>query len=153
MAGMKRFLTFGVVLLGVISSEDTIYKDELTLFLNLRLLRCLLHIFTQRVLFSASCGRPAPTIDSQEDEFVLSPLSEFNISCMGDNVVWAEPLPGSTFVLPGSGSSTLFIYNASVEHTGPYTCLYRHPDARPGDQDQDEDEDGASIYVFVPGEE
>lgn len=96
---------------------------------------------------SASCGLSPPTIVSNEEEFVLSPLSVFNISCTGKrNVVWAEPLPGNTFVLPGYYTSTLFIYNASAEHTGYYTCQYEHPDTRP---DDDDDENVAVIYVFV----
>ncbi|KAJ3600139.1 hypothetical protein NHX12_034089 [Muraenolepis orangiensis] len=71
---------------------------------------------------SACRGLPPPTIVSNEEEFVLSPLSVFNISCTGKrNVVWAEPLPGDTFVLPGYYTSTLFIYNASADHTGYYT--------------------------------
>ncbi|XP_030228589.1 platelet-derived growth factor receptor alpha isoform X2 [Gadus morhua] len=114
MAGMKRFLTFGVVLLGVIS---------------------------------ASCGRSTPTIDSKEVEFVLSPLSTFNISCIGENVIWAEPLPRNTFVFAGSDSSTLVISNASVEHTGTYTCQNQDPDDRPVDEDEELNE--AVIYVFV----
>ncbi|CAL8309401.1 unnamed protein product [Lota lota] len=114
MAEIKRFLTFGVILLCAIS---------------------------------ASCGRSKPTIESNEDEIVLSPLSMFNISCIGENVIWAEPLPENTLVFLGSYSSTLFIYNASVEHTGQYICQNENPDAGPDDDDE------ADIYVFVPDPE
>lgn len=94
-------------------------------------------------------GLSPPTIVSNEDEFVLKPLTVFNISCTGKrNVVWVEPLPDNTFVYPGYYTSTLFIYNASAAHTGYYTCRYQ---TKEGEQ-EDEDDNEAEIYVFVPGE-
>lgn len=93
-------------------------------------------------------GLATPTIVSTEDEFVLEPLSVFNISCTGKrNVAWVEPLPDDTFILPGYYTSTLFIYNASVTHTGYYSCKYQDKE---GDEEDDE-ENEAVIYVFVPG--
>ena len=66
-------------------------------------------------------------------------------------MIWAEPLPRNTFVFAGSDSSTLVISNASVEHTGTYTCQNQDPDDRPVDEDEELNE--AVIYVFVAGEE
>lgn len=95
-----------------------------------------------------TCGLTPPTIVSTEDEFVLEPLSVFNISCTSKrNVAWVEPLPVNTFVLPGYYTATLFIYNASVTHTGYYICKYQDEE---GDEEDDEDNE-AVIYVFVPG--
>lgn len=94
-------------------------------------------------------GLSPPTIVSNHDEFVLQPHSVFNISCTGKrNVVWAEPLPDNTFVYPGYYTSTLFIYNASVAHTGYYICKYKPQEGGP----EDEDDSETGIYVFVPGE-
>ncbi|XP_071005721.1 platelet-derived growth factor receptor alpha [Oncorhynchus clarkii lewisi] len=98
-------------------------------------------------LLSVTCGLTPPTIVSTEDEFVLEPLSVFNISCTSKrNVAWVEPLPVNTFVLPGYYTATLFIYNASVTHTGYYICKYQDEE---GDEEDDEDNE-AVIYVFVP---
>lgn len=95
-------------------------------------------------LVSLSCGLSPPSIISNEDEFILQPDSVFNISCTGKrSVVWAEPLPDNTFVLPGFYTATLFIYNATVENTGYYMCTYETFDGEPEDNE-------AGIYVFVP---
>ncbi|XP_071395167.1 platelet-derived growth factor receptor alpha [Centroberyx affinis] len=114
MDGVKTYLVFGGVLLG---------------------------------LLSVTSGLSPPTVISNEDEFVLQPLSVFNISCTGKrNVVWAEPLPDNTFVYPGYYTSTLFIYNASVAHTGYYICKYESQEG----ELEDEDDNETGIYVFVP---
>ncbi|KAF7653152.1 hypothetical protein LDENG_00086480 [Lucifuga dentata] len=100
-------------------------------------------------LLSGAFGLSPPTIVSNEDEFVLQPHSVFNISCIGKtNVVWAEPLPENTFVYPGYYTSALFIYNASVVHTGYYMCRYETQEDEAEDE-LDEDKE-AGIYVFVP---
>ncbi|XP_023860711.1 platelet-derived growth factor receptor alpha-like [Salvelinus sp. IW2-2015] len=102
-------------------------------------------------LLSVTRGLATPTIVSTEDEFVLEPLSVFNISCTGKrNVAWVEPLPDDTFVLPGYYTSTLFIYNASVTHTGYYSCKYQYKE---GDEEVDGVANDAFIYVFVPDPE
>lgn len=95
-------------------------------------------------LVSLSFGLQPPSIISNEEEFILHPDSVFNISCTGkSNVVWAEPLPNNTFVLPGFYTATLFIFNATVENTGYYMCTYETFDGPPEDNE-------AGIYVFVP---
>uniref|UniRef100_A0A8C6UJD5 Platelet-derived growth factor receptor alpha n=1 Tax=Neogobius melanostomus TaxID=47308 RepID=A0A8C6UJD5_9GOBI len=95
-------------------------------------------------LVSLSRGLSPPSIISNEDEFILQPDSVFNISCTGKrSVVWAEPLPDHTFVLPGFYTATLFIYNATVENTGYYMCTYETFDGEP-------EVNEAGIYVFVP---
>ncbi|XP_053286553.1 platelet-derived growth factor receptor alpha [Pleuronectes platessa] len=101
------------------------------------------------LLVAVTCGLSPPTIVSNEEEFILHPNSVFNISCTGKrNVVWAEPLPANTFVYPGYYTATLFIYNATVENTGYYMCVYESPE---GEMDGEPDEDNeAGIYVFVP---
>lgn len=96
-------------------------------------------------------GLSPPTIVSNEEEFILLPSSILNVSCTGKrNVVWAEPLPTNSFVFPGYYTATLFIYNATVENTGYYTCTYAHLEAEQEGQPQEANE--AEIYVFVPGE-
>ncbi|KAI3369000.1 hypothetical protein L3Q82_025972, partial [Scortum barcoo] len=101
------------------------------------------------VLVSVTSGLAPPTIVSNEQEFILQPNSVFNISCTGKrNVVWLEPLPKNTFVYPGYYTATLFIYNATVENTGYYTCMY---ETQEDELEADlEDENEAGIYVFVP---
>jgi len=97
---------------------------------------------------SVTSGLSPPTIVSNEEEFVLQPHSVFNISCTGKrNVVWAEPLPSNTFVLPGYYTATLFIYNATVDNTAYYMCTYESTEE--GEPEEDHE---AEIYVFVPGE-
>uniref|UniRef100_A0A3B4BJK1 Ig-like domain-containing protein n=1 Tax=Periophthalmus magnuspinnatus TaxID=409849 RepID=A0A3B4BJK1_9GOBI len=89
-------------------------------------------------------GLSPPSIISNEEEFILQPDSMFNISCTGKrSVIWAEPLPDNAFALPGFYTSTLFIYNATVENTGYYMCTYETFDGEP-------EQNEAGIYVFVP---
>ncbi|XP_056131652.1 platelet-derived growth factor receptor alpha [Lampris incognitus] len=98
-------------------------------------------------VLSVTSGLPPPTIVSNDNEFVLQPHSMFNISCTGKrNVVWTEPLPENAFVYPGYYTSTLFIYNASVAHTGYYICRYEDAE----EELEEEDDNEAGIYVFVP---
>lgn len=88
---------------------------------------------------------------SDKEEFILRSNSVFNISCTGKrNVVWVEPLPENTFVLPGYLTATLLIHNPTVENTGYYTCIYENPgsDLQGGAEEDNE----ARIYVYVPGE-
>uniref|UniRef100_A0A3B4X6H9 Ig-like domain-containing protein n=1 Tax=Seriola lalandi dorsalis TaxID=1841481 RepID=A0A3B4X6H9_SERLL len=102
---------------------------------------------------SVTCGLSPPTIVSNQEEFILQPGSRLNISCTGKrSVVWAEPLPENTFVLPGYFTSTLFIYNATVGNTRYYMCVY---EGREGDlqSEEEEEENEAGIYVFVPDPE
>ncbi|XP_056234026.1 platelet-derived growth factor receptor alpha [Seriola aureovittata] len=104
-------------------------------------------------LVSVTCGLSPPTIVSNQEEFILQPGSRLNISCTGKrSVVWAEPLPENTFVLPGYFTSTLFIYNATVGNTRYYMCVY---EGREGDlqSEEEEEENEAGIYVFVPDPE
>ncbi|KAM4628758.1 platelet-derived growth factor receptor alpha [Polymixia lowei] len=98
-------------------------------------------------VLSVTSGLSPPTIVSNEDEFILQPHTVFNISCTGKrNVVWVEPLPDNSFVYPGYYTSTLFIYNATVAHTGYYICRYETKEG----EEEDEDDNEAGIYVFVP---
>ncbi|KAM9761907.1 platelet-derived growth factor receptor alpha [Menidia menidia] len=103
-------------------------------------------------LFSAAFGLSQPTIISNQTEFILQPDSTFNISCTGKrSLVWVEPLQENTFTLPGYLTSTLYIYNATVENTGYYTCKYQHQEVETESQtERDTIEDDAEIYVFVP---
>lgn len=89
---------------------------------------------------------------SDKAEFILQPNSVFNVSCTGNrNVVWMEPLLKNTFVFPGYYTATLFIFNATVENTGYYTCTYEN---REGEADGElEEENETEIYVFVPGKQ
>ncbi|XP_075943395.1 platelet-derived growth factor receptor alpha [Anarhichas minor] len=97
------------------------------------------------VLVSVTSGLSPPTIVSNEEEFILRPSSVFNISCTGKrNVVWAEPLPTNTLVIPGYYTATLFIFNATVENTNYYMCTYESLEGEP------EEDNEAGIYVFVP---
>ncbi|KAK9518941.1 hypothetical protein VZT92_021706 [Zoarces viviparus] len=97
------------------------------------------------VLVSVTCGLSPPTIVSNQEEFILRPSSVFNISCTGKrNVVWVEPLPTNTFVMPGYYTATLFIFNATVENTNYYMCTYESLEGEP------EEDNEAGIYVFVP---
>lgn len=75
----------------------------------------------------------------------------FNISCTGKRpVTWEEPLPENTFIYPGYYTATLFIFNATVENTGYYTCVYQNQGA--GVESESREEMDAGIYVFVAGE-
>lgn len=88
-----------------------------------------------------------PIIVSDREEFVLKLHSMFNISCTGKKgVMWEEPLPLNTHVLPGYYTTTLLIANAEAHHTGEYTCIYESTD-----KEQLNKDNMASIYVFVPG--
>ncbi|KAJ7986489.1 hypothetical protein DPEC_G00340410 [Dallia pectoralis] len=109
--------------------------DGMRTFLILGLVLC--------ASISVTCGRTKPAIVSTEDSFLVEPHSTFNISCTGkSSVVWVEPLPDNTFVIPGYHTATLFIYNASVEHTGNYACIYE-------DDEDDNLENMASILIYV----
>uniref|UniRef100_H3BZA2 Platelet-derived growth factor receptor alpha n=1 Tax=Tetraodon nigroviridis TaxID=99883 RepID=H3BZA2_TETNG len=106
-------------------------------------------VFGVILVLSVTSGLSPPTIVSNEEEFILQPSSVLNVSCTGKkNVVWAEPLPTNSFVFPGYYTATLFIYNATVENTGYYTCTYEHLKA--GLEEQPQENNEAEIYVFVP---
>lgn len=100
-------------------------------------------------LVAVTSALSPPTIVSNEDQFILQANSVFNISCTGKrNVVWAEPLPENTFVYPGYYTATLFIYNATVDNTGYYMCVYENQEEKvEGEAGEYSD---AAIYVFVP---
>lgn len=88
-----------------------------------------------------------PIIVSDRNEFVLELNSLFNISCTGKKrIMWKEPLPLNTHVLPGYYLSTLLIGSAEAHHTKEYMCIYESQD-----QVQPNTDDMASIYIFVPG--
>lgn len=73
--------------------------------------------------------------------------SVFNVTCTGNkSVVWDEPLPVNTHVLPGFYTSTLLIDSAAGYHTGEYVCVYKTLDEYQSNIDT-----MASIYIFVPG--
>lgn len=94
-----------------------------------------------------ACELPHPFIVSDTYEFVLELHSMFNISCTGKkDVIWEEPLPVNTHVLPGYYMTTLLIDGAEAHHTREYMCVYQSPDI-----EQANTEDIASIYIFVPG--
>ncbi|KAF4070920.1 hypothetical protein AMELA_G00279030 [Ameiurus melas] len=98
------------------------------------------------ILQNVACELHHPIIVSDTYEFVLELHSMFNISCTGKkDVIWEEPLPVNTHVLPGYYTSTLLIDGAKAYHTGEYMCIYQSPDAEQANMD-----DIASIYIFVP---
>lgn len=93
------------------------------------------------------CELSPPVIISDREEFVLELHSMFNISCTGKkSVMWEEPLPVNTHVLPGYYMTTLLIDSAAAHHTGEYTCIYESTD-----EEQLNTENMAVIYIFVPG--
>ncbi|KAM9435321.1 platelet-derived growth factor receptor alpha isoform 1-T4 [Clarias gariepinus] len=100
------------------------------------------------ILQSVACESSLPTIVSDRDEFVLELHSKFNISCTGKkSVMWVEPLPLNTHVMPGYYTITLLIDGAEAHNTGEYTCVYEDIDETDSYSD---DVEGASIYIFVP---
>uniref|UniRef100_A0A672QGX9 Ig-like domain-containing protein n=1 Tax=Sinocyclocheilus grahami TaxID=75366 RepID=A0A672QGX9_SINGR len=57
------------------------------------------------------------------DELILTPHSEFTITCSGERrVTWVEPLPRNSEVQSGFNHSTLVITDAVASNTGYYTC-------------------------------
>ncbi|KAB5539700.1 hypothetical protein PHYPO_G00092030 [Pangasianodon hypophthalmus] len=101
------------------------------------------------ILQNGACELPPPIIVSDRGEFVLELHSVFNISCTGNkSVVWEEPLPVNTHVLPGYYTTTLLIDGAAAHHTGEYTCIYND-----SDEEQPNINNMASIYIFVPDPE
>ncbi|KAK2907583.1 platelet-derived growth factor receptor alpha [Channa argus] len=101
------------------------------------------------LLFSVTSALSPPTIESTKREFIVQPMSTFNISCSGKRkVVWDEPLPKNSFVLPGYYTATLFLFNASVENTGYYFCVYEKEEKQ--QEALWEEPNEAEIYVFVP---
>ncbi|XP_042611794.1 platelet-derived growth factor receptor alpha-like [Cyprinus carpio] len=84
-------------------------------------------------------SKPWPVINSDKKEFILTPHSEFTITCSGERrVTWFEPLAANTEVQSGFNHSTLVITDAVASNTGYYTCLY-----------EDQPEKDTDIYVFV----
>ncbi|KAI5090427.1 platelet-derived growth factor receptor alpha [Silurus meridionalis] len=109
------------------------------------------HLLWGVVLFgifqNVECELSPPIIVSDRTLFELELHSVFNISCTGKkNVMWEEPLPMNTHVLPGYYTSTLLIDDAAAHHTGEYSCIYE-------DEEQIYHEFIASIYIFVPDPE
>ncbi|XP_066533035.1 platelet-derived growth factor receptor alpha isoform X2 [Hoplias malabaricus] len=91
------------------------------------------------------CDIAPPSIVSEETEFVLDLHTVFNVSCTGKKaVVWEEPLPQNTHVLPGFYTATLLIEHASAFNTRSYNCVY---------EDLPDTYEPASIYIFVPDPE
>lgn len=98
------------------------------------------------LLFPVSCDSSPPVIVSDKKNFVLAPNSQFNITCIGKkNVLWDDPLPSNTYVIPGFHTATLLIHKAEAANTREYVCVYEDEDL------ESTDENIASIYVFVPG--
>lgn len=90
-------------------------------------------------------------ISPGEEQLLLQPSSLINISCTGEqDVAWVEPLPEDATVVPGVFSSTLLIYNATVEHTRYYECIYANQES---DQDDEMPKEVAFIYIFVQGKQ
>ncbi|XP_037554264.1 platelet-derived growth factor receptor alpha [Nematolebias whitei] len=98
-------------------------------------------------MVSVLSGLASPIISPDEEQLFLQPNSLINISCTGEqDVTWVEPLPQDATVVPGVFSSTLLIYNATVEHTRYYECIYASQEI---DQDDEMPNNVAFIYVFV----
>lgn len=100
-------------------------------------------------LLSVRSELASPVISPDEEQLFLQPNSLINISCTGEqDVTWVEPLPEDATVVPGVLSSTLLIYNATVEHTRYYECIYANQEI---EQDDEMPKNVAFIYVFVQG--
>lgn len=81
-------------------------------------------------LFS-SMGMEEPTRE-------LEPNSLINVSCSADSeIVWDAPVLKDAIIISDGFTSTLLIYNATVNHTGYYECKY-------GSEQTD-------IYIYVKG--
>ncbi|KAK7133193.1 hypothetical protein R3I94_015161 [Phoxinus phoxinus] len=88
-------------------------------------------------------SKPWPVINSDKEDFILTPHSEFNITCSGESRVrWAEPLPVNSIVHSGFNHSTLVLVDVGALNTRHYTCEYVDPS-----------DSYADIYVFVPDPE
>ncbi|XP_077076669.1 platelet-derived growth factor receptor alpha [Siphateles boraxobius] len=84
-------------------------------------------------------SKAQPVINSDKEEFILTPHSDFNITCSGESRVrWDEPLPDNSVVHSGFNHSTLVITDVEALNTRLYTCVYA-----------DQPESYADIYVFV----
>ncbi|XP_030627008.1 platelet-derived growth factor receptor alpha [Chanos chanos] len=125
MGVLKTLLTIGVVLIEILSDIKEI-----------------------------ECASSPPTIVSDKadkEEFIVEPHTMFNISCTGKkNVVWDEPVPNNTYVLPGFYTATLFIDDAAAYHTRYYKCVY---ETMGGVRGSEEEDNVAEIYIFVPDPE
>ncbi|KAM4738553.1 platelet-derived growth factor receptor alpha [Anableps anableps] len=76
---------------------------------------------------SVTPGLSSPTIWPEGYDLELEPNSLINISCTGESeVVWEEPLPDDAIVNSNGFTSTLLIYNATIEHAGYYGCRYKN---------------------------
>ncbi|KAK9956390.1 hypothetical protein ABG768_014126 [Culter alburnus] len=88
-------------------------------------------------------SKPWPVINSDKEEFILTPHSEFNITCSGvSRVRWVEPLPPNSEVHSGFNHSTLVITNVVALNTRSYFCAC-----------VDQPENYTDIYIFVPDPE
>lgn len=65
-------------------------------------------------------------------------------------MAWVEPLPEDAEVVLGVFSSTLLIYNLSVEHTRFYECMYTNMET---EQHGAMPDDMAFIYIYVQGKQ
>ncbi len=91
--------------------------------------------------FPADVSKPWPVINSDQKELILTPHSEFTITCSGERrVTWVDPLPPNSEVQSGFNHSTLVITDAEASNTGYYTCFY-----------EDQPEKDTDIYIFVLG--
>ncbi|XP_027001962.2 platelet-derived growth factor receptor alpha isoform X1 [Tachysurus fulvidraco] len=98
------------------------------------------------ILQNGTCDLSPPTIVPDKTVFLLELNSVFNVTCTGnESVVWDEPLPVNTHVLPGFYTSTLLIDGAASYHTGEYVCIYKTLD-----ESQSYTDMMTSIYIFVP---
>lgn len=84
-------------------------------------------------------SKPWLVTDKEQEEFMLTPHSDFNITCFGmRRVTWVEPLPFNIKVHSGFNYSTLMITDAVASNTRFYTC-----------QHEDHSETETDIYIFV----
>ncbi|XP_063776990.1 platelet-derived growth factor receptor alpha isoform X2 [Pseudophryne corroboree] len=98
---------------------------------------------------------PLPVISPEMEEMVVRLNDHFSIRCMGESELnWHYPTyeseeDGVDHVgihseenNSGFFVSVLEVRNASVQHTGTYTCYYNHTQA--------EEIEGTDIYIYVP---
>lgn len=94
------------------------------------------------LMVSVTTGLSFPTIRPEVDALVLEANSLVNISCTGESeVVWDDPLPDNAIVTSDGFTSTLLIYNATVEDSGFFACRHKYGDGHLGSLTE--------IYVIV----
>ncbi|KAM9328957.1 platelet-derived growth factor receptor alpha [Gastrophryne carolinensis] len=100
--------------------------------------------------FLISGEHPLPVIFPERDEMIVNLHNSFTISCTGESELsWRYPTEDDVMIRNIENNSGLFmsvleVSQASVYHTGMYTCYYNHT------QTEEYDIEGMDIYIYVP---